>query len=82
MRLNGKLEEYLQLNSSLCDRLKTAYWGRWRQEKGMSVLTQGHNEGFYCLWHQFPTFASEDLISKDFTEHHCILTVVLLVFIN
>jgi hypothetical protein len=40
-----ELKEYLRLNSSLCDRLKTANWGRWMQKNGISVLTQGHDEG-------------------------------------
>jgi len=31
--LMEELKEYLQLNGSLCDRLKTAYWGRWMQKK-------------------------------------------------
>jgi hypothetical protein len=57
--------------------------GQVDAKNGIIVLTQSHNDGFYLLWQQFPTFDHEDpfINSKDFADLH-ILIAVLLDFIN
>lgn len=76
-----ELQEYMQLNSSHCDSLKTVYWGRWMQ-KGMVVLKQGHKEGVLLIMLAVRNLCRLGPNFKRFCRPPCILKVVLLVFIN